>query len=87
LAATIHKWRTFTPPGTRTESELLGWHYELGKLELYRMHLEPALDAAKTAESLAPSNPRFTGFSSLIISARKDYQAASPIWTLTSVSI
>ena len=51
-------------------------HYELGKLELYRMHLEPALDAAKTAESLAPQQPKVYRLLSLIHLRQKNYQAA-----------
>jgi tetratricopeptide (TPR) repeat protein len=51
-------------------------YYELGKLELYRMHLNPALDAAKTAESLAPQQPKVYRLLSLIHLRQKDYQAA-----------
>jgi hypothetical protein len=51
-------------------------YYELGKLELYRMHLEPALDAAKTAESLAPQQPKVYRLLSLIHLRQKNYQAA-----------
>jgi hypothetical protein len=51
-------------------------HYELGKLELYRMHLEPALDAANTAESLAPQQPKVYRLLSLIHLRQKNYQAA-----------
>src|SRR5262249_49973243 len=32
--------------------------YELGKLELYRTHLDAALDAAKKAAALAPNEPK-----------------------------
>ena len=51
-------------------------YYELGKLELYRMRLEPALDAAKTAESLAPQQPKVYRLLSLIHLRQKNYQAA-----------
>jgi hypothetical protein len=51
-------------------------YYELGKLELYRMHLEPALDAAKMAESLAPQQPKVYRLLSLIHLRQKNYQAA-----------
>ena len=51
-------------------------YYELGKLELYRMHLEPALDAAKTAASLAPQQPKVYRLLSLIHLRQKNYQAA-----------
>lgn len=51
-------------------------YYELGKLELYRMHLEPALDAAKTAGSLAPQQPKVYRLLSLIHLRQKNYQAA-----------
>ena len=51
-------------------------YYELGKLELYRMHLEPALDAAKTAESLSPQQPKVYRLLSLIHLRQKNYQAA-----------
>ena len=51
-------------------------HYELGKLELYRMHLEPALSAAKTAMSLAPQQPKVYRLLSLIHLRQKNYQAA-----------
>jgi tetratricopeptide (TPR) repeat protein len=51
-------------------------YYELGKLELYRMHLESALDAAKTAESLAPQQPKVYRLLSLIHLRQKNYQAA-----------
>jgi tetratricopeptide (TPR) repeat protein len=51
-------------------------YYELGKLELCRMHLEPALDAAKTAESLAPQQPKVYRLLSLIHLRQKNYQAA-----------
>jgi predicted Zn-dependent protease len=51
-------------------------YYELGKLELYRMHLEPALDAAQRAESLAPQQPKVYRLLSLIHLRQKNYQAA-----------
>lgn len=51
-------------------------HYELGKLELYRMHLEAALDAAQKAESLAPQQPKVYRLLSLIHLRQKNYQAA-----------
>jgi tetratricopeptide (TPR) repeat protein len=51
-------------------------YYELGKLELYRMRLEPALDAAKTAESLAPQQPKVYRLLSLIHLRQKNFQAA-----------
>jgi carboxypeptidase family protein/tetratricopeptide repeat protein len=51
-------------------------YYELGKLELYRMHLEPALDAAQKAESLAPQQPKIYRLLSLIHLRQKNYQAA-----------
>src|SRR6202166_3122811 len=51
-------------------------HYELGKLELYRMHLERALDAAQKAESLAPQQPKVYRLLSLIHLRQKNYQAA-----------
>ena len=51
-------------------------YYELGKLELYRMHIEPALEAAKTAESLAPQQPKVYRLLSLIHLRQKNYQAA-----------
>jgi hypothetical protein len=51
-------------------------YYELGKLELYRMHLELALDAAKTAESLAPQQPKVYRLLSLVHLRQKNYQAA-----------
>ena len=51
-------------------------YYELGKLELYRMHLEPALDAAKTAQSLAPQQPKVYRLLSLIHLRQNNYQAA-----------
>ncbi len=50
--------------------------YELGKLELYRMRLEPALEAAKTSESLAPQQPKVYRLLSLIHLRQKNYQAA-----------
>ena len=51
-------------------------YYELGKLELYRMRLEPALEAAKTAESLAPKQPKVYRLLSLIHLRQRNYQAA-----------
>ena len=50
--------------------------YELGKLELYRMHLDAALDAARKAETLAPDQPKVYRLLSLIHLRQKDYQAA-----------
>jgi tetratricopeptide (TPR) repeat protein len=50
--------------------------YELGKLELYRMHLEAALDAARKAETLAPQQPKVYHLLSLIHLRQKNYQAA-----------
>ena len=50
--------------------------YELGKLELYRMHLDAALDAARKAETLAPDQPKVYHLLSLIHLRQKDYQAA-----------
>jgi lipoprotein NlpI len=40
------------------------------------MRLEPALDAAKTAESLAPQQPKVYRLLSLIHLRQKNYQAA-----------
>jgi hypothetical protein len=51
-------------------------YYELGKLELYRMHLEPALEAAHTAQSLAPQQPKVYRLLSLIHLRQRNYQAA-----------
>jgi Flp pilus assembly protein TadD len=51
-------------------------YYELGKLELYRMRLEPALDAAQKAASLAPQQPKVYRLLSLIHLRQKNYQAA-----------
>jgi predicted Zn-dependent protease len=51
-------------------------YYELGKFELYRMHLEPALEAAKHAELLAPQQPKIYRLLSLIHLRQKNYQAA-----------
>jgi tetratricopeptide (TPR) repeat protein len=42
----------------------------------YRMRLEAALDAAKTAESLAPQQPKVYRLLSLIHLRQKNYQAA-----------
>lgn len=50
--------------------------YELGKLELYRMHLDAALDAARRAETLAPQQPKVYHLLSLIHLRQKNYQAA-----------
>jgi tetratricopeptide (TPR) repeat protein len=50
-------------------------YYELGKFELYRMHLEPALDAAKQAELLAPQQPKVYRLLSLIHLRQKDFPA------------
>jgi tetratricopeptide (TPR) repeat protein len=50
--------------------------YELGKLELYRMHLAPALDAANRAQSLAPNEPKVYHLLSLIHLREKNYPAA-----------
>lgn len=50
--------------------------YELGKLELYRMHIDAALAAAKKAEALAPNQPKVYHLLSLIHLRQKDYQAA-----------
>jgi hypothetical protein len=50
--------------------------YELGKLELYRMHLDAALDAARHAETLAPQQPKVYHLLSLIHLRGKNYQAA-----------
>jgi tetratricopeptide (TPR) repeat protein len=51
-------------------------YYELGKLELYRMHLEPALDAAHSAQSLAPQQPKVYRLLSLVHLRQKNYPAA-----------
>lgn len=51
-------------------------YYELGKLELYRMHLAPALDAAHSAQSLARQQPKVYRLLSLIHLRQKDYPAA-----------
>jgi len=50
--------------------------YELGKLELYRMHLDAALDAARHAKTLAPQQPKVYHLLSLIHLRQKNYQAA-----------
>src|SRR5262249_43336505 len=50
--------------------------YELGKLELYRMHLDAALDAARQAETLAPQQPKVYHLLSLIHLRQNNYQAA-----------
>lgn len=51
-------------------------YYELGKLELYRMNLSAALDAARRAETLAPQQPKVYHLLSLIHLRQKDYPAA-----------
>jgi len=50
--------------------------WELGKLELYRNHLEPALEAAEKAKSLAPEQASVYRLLSLIHLRRKDYPSA-----------
>lgn len=50
--------------------------YELGKLELYRMHLGAALDAAQRAQALAPQQPKVYHLLSLIHLRQKNYPAA-----------
>jgi hypothetical protein len=50
--------------------------FELGKLELYRDHFEPALQAAKNAQSLAPDQPMVYRLLSLIHLKQKNYSAA-----------
>jgi len=50
--------------------------YELGKLELYRMHLDAALEAARQAQTLAPQQPKVYHLLSLIHLRQKNYQAA-----------
>ena len=50
--------------------------YELGKLELYRMRLDAALEAARQAEILAPQQPKIYHLLSLIHLRQRDYQAA-----------
>jgi tetratricopeptide (TPR) repeat protein len=50
--------------------------YELGKLELYRMHIDTALAAARKAEALAPDQPKVYHLLSLIHLRQKNYQAA-----------
>jgi len=50
--------------------------YELGKLELYRMHIDAALAAARKAEALAPNEPKVYHLLSLIHLRQKDYPAA-----------
>src|SRR5258705_1057396 len=42
-------------------------YYELGKLELYLMHLEPALNAAEKSDTLAPRRPQGYRLLSLIL--------------------
>jgi hypothetical protein len=50
--------------------------FELGKLELYREHFEPALQAAENAQSLAPDQPMVYRLLSLIHLKQKNYSAA-----------
>ncbi|HTQ59917.1 MAG TPA: tetratricopeptide repeat protein [Candidatus Solibacter sp.] len=50
--------------------------FELGKLELYRNHLEAALEAAEKAKSLAPEQPLSYRLLSLIHLRQKNYTAA-----------
>src|SRR5215472_9274653 len=50
--------------------------YELGKLELYRMHLPAALDSAQKAQSLAPDQPKVYRLLSLIHLRQQNYPAA-----------
>jgi hypothetical protein len=50
--------------------------FELGKLELYRSHLEPALQAAEKAKALAPEQAVIYRLLSLIHLRQKDYPAA-----------
>jgi tetratricopeptide (TPR) repeat protein len=50
--------------------------FELGKLEMYRGHLESALQAAEKAESLAPQQPMIYRLLSLIHLKQKEYRAA-----------
>jgi tetratricopeptide (TPR) repeat protein len=50
--------------------------YELGKLEMYRGHLELALHAAEKGQSLAPSQPILYRLLSLIHLKQKNYSAA-----------
>jgi CarboxypepD_reg-like domain/Tetratricopeptide repeat len=49
---------------------------ELGKLELYRDHIEPALQAAEKARSLAPTQPKVYKLLSWIHLKQKNYSAA-----------
>ena len=50
--------------------------FELGKLEMYREHYEAALQAAKTAQSLAADQPLIYRLLSLIHLKQKNYSAA-----------
>jgi tetratricopeptide (TPR) repeat protein len=50
--------------------------WELGKLELYRNHLEPALEAAEKAKSLAPEQASVYRLLSLIHLRQKEYPSA-----------
>jgi tetratricopeptide (TPR) repeat protein len=50
--------------------------FELGKLELYRNHYQPALQAAEKAQSLAPEQPLVYRLLSLIHLRQKNYAAA-----------
>lgn len=50
--------------------------FELGKLELYRQHVDPALKAAEKARSLAPNQPLVYRLLSLIHLRQKNYSAA-----------
>jgi len=50
--------------------------FELGKLELYRDHFEPALQAAENAQSLAPDQPMVYRLLSLIHLKQRNYSAA-----------
>ena len=50
--------------------------YELGKLELYRMHIDAALAAAAKAEALAPDQPKVYHLLSLVHLRQKNYKAA-----------
>ena len=51
-------------------------YFELGKLELYRNHFEPALLAAEKAQSLAPDQPLVYRLLSLIHLKQQNYSAA-----------
>lgn len=50
--------------------------FELGKVELYHNHLEPALEAAERAKSLAPEQAQVYRLLSLIHLRQKNYRAA-----------